>query len=64
MEAPASLLRAEIGWAPAETFESGLERTVRWYLDNPEWIAGVQSGDYRRWIAQHYEAAAAGAGAA
>ncbi|HEX5394450.1 MAG TPA: dTDP-glucose 4,6-dehydratase [Rhodocyclaceae bacterium] len=50
----ASKLRRELGWSPTETFESGLEKTVRWYLDNPEWIAHVQSGAYREWIDTQY----------
>lgn len=44
----------ELGWKPAETFESGLGKTVKWYLDNPEWVRNVQSGDYRHWIEKQY----------
>lgn len=56
----ASKLRKDLGWSPTETFESGLEKTVRWYLDNPEWVAHVQSGAYREWIdAQYAERGAA-----
>jgi len=44
----------ELGWQPSETFESGLRKTVQWYLDNPEWIAGVTSGNYRRWLLKQY----------
>ena len=44
----------ELGWKPQETFESGIRKTVQWYLDNPRWIAGVTSGDYRNWIGKHY----------
>jgi dTDP-glucose 4,6-dehydratase len=51
-------IRDELGWAPAETFATGLERTVRWYLGNAQWLASVQSGDYRRWIAEQYTEAA------
>ncbi|HVY06751.1 MAG TPA: dTDP-glucose 4,6-dehydratase [Burkholderiales bacterium] len=50
----ASKCRNELGWTPAETFESGMRRTVRWYLDNSEWIRGVVSGDYRKWIDKNY----------
>ncbi len=50
----ATKIRAELGWAPAETFESGLARTVRWYLANEAWVAQVRSGEYRRWIETHY----------
>jgi dTDP-glucose 4,6-dehydratase len=48
-------IRAELGWEPRETFESGLARTVRWYLDNADWVAQVRSGEYRRWIARNYD---------
>ena len=47
-------LKRELGWAPAETFASGLARTVQWYLDNGAWLASVQSGEYQRWVAQQY----------
>jgi dTDP-glucose 4,6-dehydratase len=47
-------ITAELGWRPAETFASGLERTVRWYLDHQDWVADVTSGGYRDWIAKHY----------
>ena len=47
-------ITAELGWRPAETFTSGLARTVRWYLDHQEWVADVTSGGYRDWIAKHY----------
>mgnify|MGYP001359693703 CR=1 FL=1 len=44
----------ELGWRPLESFDSGLEKTVRWYLDNPQWVARVQSGAYRQWLQQNY----------
>ena len=47
----------ELGWKPAETFETGLRKTVRWYLDNPQWVQEVQSGAYRDWVAQQYQGA-------
>jgi len=50
----AAKLRREIGWTPAETFASGLAKTVDWYLDNAAWLASVTSGDYQRWVAQQY----------
>ena len=50
----ASKIERELGWRPLETFESGIEKTVRWYLDNPEWVAHVQSGEYRNWIDRNY----------
>ncbi len=46
-----------LGWRPRETFESGIRRTVRWYLDHAEWVSDVTSGGYREWIAKHYSAA-------
>lgn len=45
----------ELGWRPVETFETGLRRTIDWYLANPGWVERVQSGRYRDWIAQQYE---------
>jgi dTDP-glucose 4,6-dehydratase len=50
----------ELGWKPAETFETGLRRTVQWYLDHADWVAQVQSGAYRDWVNLHYGTAAAG----
>lgn len=47
-------IESELGWKPAETFETGIEKTVRWYLDNPDWVAHVQSGAYRDWVATNY----------
>lgn len=44
----------ELGWRPAETFETGIRKTVQWYLDNPQWVANVQSGAYRDWVNQQY----------
>ena len=54
----------ELGWKPAETFETGLRRTVQWYLDHPDWVAQVQSGAYRDWVNLHYGTTAAESGAA
>jgi dTDP-glucose 4,6-dehydratase len=50
----ATKLERELGWKPAETFESGIRKTVRWYLDNPDWVRNVTSGTYRDWISKHY----------
>jgi dTDP-glucose 4,6-dehydratase len=44
----------ELGWRPRESFETGLAKTVRWYLENPEWVSSVQSGEYRQWLEMHY----------
>ncbi len=49
-------IERELGWRPAETFESGIRKTVQWYLDHPEWVADVQSGGYRDWLATNYNA--------
>ena len=49
-------LEAELGWKPAETFETGIRKTVEWYLANPEWVAHVQSGAYREWVQKQYSA--------
>ena len=46
----------ELGWHPRETFASGIEKTVCWYLDNPGWVAHVQSGAYRQWVEKNYGA--------
>ena len=53
----ASKLHRELGWRPAETFASGIRKTVQWYLDNPDWVAQVQSGAYREWVSKQYAAA-------
>ncbi len=50
----AGKIARELGWRPAETFESGIRKTVAWYLDHPDWIAHVQNGSYRQWLATHY----------
>ena len=55
----ATKIHRELGWKPAETFETGIRKTVQWYLDNPEWVANVQSGAYREWVAEQYEGEAA-----
>jgi dTDP-glucose 4,6-dehydratase len=44
----------ELGWKPKATFESGIRQTVRWYLENDEWVRDVTSGSYRQWVATHY----------
>src|SRR5215831_6055068 len=54
----AAKIRSELGWMPRESFESGLERTVRWYLDNSAWLAAVTSGEYLKWTALQYPAEA------
>jgi dTDP-glucose 4,6-dehydratase len=50
----ATKLHAELGWKPAETFETGIEKTVNWYLANQEWVKNVTSGEYRNWVEKQY----------
>jgi len=50
----ASKVERELGWRPAETFDTGIRKTVQWYLDNPVWIEGVVSGSYRDWVEKQY----------
>jgi dTDP-glucose 4,6-dehydratase len=50
----ASKLRIELGWAPNEGFDSGLEKTIRWNLENADWVGRVTSGVYRDWISRQY----------
>ena len=47
-------IERELGWKPAETFETGIRKTVQWYLDNADWVSAVQNGEYRDWISQQY----------
>ena len=47
-------LERELGWKPAETFETGIRKTVQWYLDNQDWVKNVQSGSYRQWVEKNY----------
>lgn len=55
----ASKIEAELGWRPEETFETGLEKTVKWYLENTQWVSNVQSGAYKEWLSSHYQETAA-----
>ncbi len=55
----ASKIEQELGWRPAETFETGIRKTIQWYLDNPAWVANVQSGAYQHWVHKNYSARAA-----
>ncbi|WP_039915845.1 dTDP-glucose 4,6-dehydratase [Cellvibrio mixtus] len=50
----ASKIQKDLGWIPQETFESGIEKTVAWYLDNSTWIENIKSGSYRQWIDANY----------
>lgn len=51
----ASKLERELGWKPAETFETGIRKTVRWYLNNQEWVSNITSGNYREWVSKQYQ---------
>ena len=51
----ASKIEHELGWKPAETFETGIRKTVQWYLDNLGWVSNVQSGAYRTWVEKNYQ---------
>ena len=50
----ATKISDELGWKPQETFESGIRKTVQWYLDNQEWVSHVQSGEYQEWLIKNY----------
>ncbi|MBL8334864.1 MAG: dTDP-glucose 4,6-dehydratase, partial [Rubrivivax sp.] len=49
-------IERELGWRPAETFDTGIRKTVQWYLDHADWVAAVQSGAYREWLQHNYAA--------
>ena len=49
-------LEHELGWKPAETFETGIAKTVRWYLDHPHWVTNIRTGGYLKWLELHYGA--------
>jgi dTDP-glucose 4,6-dehydratase len=55
----ATKIKSELGWEPAENFEEGLRKTVRWYLDHPDWVRDVRSGAYLEWINKNYTERAA-----
>ena len=48
-------IERELGWKPEETFDTGIRKTVQWYLDNQKWVANVQSGAYRDWLETNYQ---------
>ena len=50
----ATKIAGQLGWKPEETFESGICKTVQWYLDNQDWVANVQSGEYKKWLTKNY----------
>ena len=53
----ATKINRELGWKPAETFDTGIRKTVEWYLEHQEWVQGITSGDYLKWIQTHYATA-------
>ncbi|NCI78484.1 dTDP-glucose 4,6-dehydratase [Acinetobacter kanungonis] len=52
----ATKIQNELGWTPTETFETGIRKTVEWYLNNQEWVAHIQSGEYKSWLGKQYKA--------
>ena len=53
----ATKINRELGWKPAETFDTGILKTVQWYLDNQEWVQNITSGAYKEWVTKQYQAA-------
>ena len=53
----ATKIERELCWKPAETFDTGIRKTVQWYLDHQDWVKNVTSGDYRHWMGKQYGAA-------
>jgi dTDP-glucose 4,6-dehydratase len=51
----ATKIERELGWKPAETFETGIQKTVAWYLDNQQWVENVTSGEYQKWVGKNYQ---------
>ena len=51
-------IERELGWKPVESFETGIRKTVRWYLDHADWVNRVTSGEYRQWVDRHYRSRA------
>jgi dTDP-glucose 4,6-dehydratase len=50
----AQKIEQELGWKPTESFETGMQKTVQWYLDSEEWVQRVTSGEYRNWVETQY----------
>jgi dTDP-glucose 4,6-dehydratase len=51
----ATKIERELGWKPAETFETGIQKTVAWYLSHQDWVENVTSGDYKKWVNKNYQ---------
>ena len=49
-----SKLEKELGWSPQESFETGLRKTIQWYLDHSQWVQRVKTVEYLHWVRQHY----------
>jgi dTDP-glucose 4,6-dehydratase len=49
-----SKIKKKLGWQPKETFSSGLRKTIRWYLNNTEWVNAIKTGEYTKWIEKNY----------
>ena len=50
-----SKLQGELGWVPEESFETGIEKTIEWYIDNRKWVNRVKSGEYMSWVKKQYK---------
>ena len=50
----ATKIAAELGWKPEESFETGIRKTVKWYLNSQDWVSNVKSGAYLNWLAKQY----------
>ena len=48
-------IKKELGWQPKESFETGIRKTINWYLNNQDWVKRITSGEYRKWISKNYE---------
>jgi dTDP-glucose 4,6-dehydratase len=51
----ATKINRDLGWKPAETFETGIRKTVQWYLDNQEWVQNITTGAYKDWVTKQYQ---------
>jgi dTDP-glucose 4,6-dehydratase len=50
----ASKIQTELNWTPIESFETGIKKTVEWYINNPTWVDNVRSGNYQTWLSKQY----------
>ena len=49
-----SKIETDLAWSPKENFKTGIRKTIQWYLENPEWVESVKTGEYRKWIKRQY----------